>query len=395
MQIICVAHSYPRSETDVAGAFIERLNIALRERNHSIKVIAPSERGSGQRERLRGISVSRVRYAPTPMETLAYQGDMRERAASPLGALAAASLMIAQATEIGHLNGVARADVVHAHWWVPGGVSAWMARLVLRVPYVVTLHGTDVDILNRSFFGRGLARRVLRGAAVVTAVSSYLADSVARTAGLDATKIVVQPMPIDVDRFTRASRGGDGVVTVGRLTKQKNLDVVLEALARLKEMGREPSLKIIGDGPRRDALEQRAKGLGLVDQVHFMGAVAPEEIPRAIGNADVMVFPAIREGLGLVAAEALMLGVPVVAAESGGGIKDIVPASGAGRLVRASDPKAMAEAIAGFLDNPGALHLASRAGETLRQRLAPATVAKVFEGVYNKAAATRKRRSNA
>jgi len=382
MHIVCLAHSYPRFEGDVAGTFVEQLNLGLRARGHDVKVIAPSERGAGTRERTAGISVSRVRYAPARLETLAYHGDMQERARSPFGRLAAASLMVAQASEIGHLNQVSRVDVVHAHWWVPGGVSAWLARLVRKPRYVVTLHGSDVRLLDRSASARWLARRVLRGAAAVTAVSSYLADRAARIAGIAPDRILVQPMPVPVDRFDRQSLGGGGIVTIGRLTEQKNVDDVLEAVARLRQQGVDTHLHIIGDGPRRQALEYRARGLGVEDIVWFKGAVAPDEIPATVGDADVMVFPAIAEGLGLVAAEALLMGVPVVATQAGGGVTDIVPPTGAGRLVPPHDPAALAHAIRELLETPGSLYLAEQAGDSLRKRIAPDVVAKVFEKVY-------------
>ncbi len=385
MQIVCIAHSYPRTEQDVAGAFIERLVLGLRDRSHSIKVIAPSENGRGSRERINGIGVSRVRYAPGALETLAYHGDMDERATSPFGALLATSLIAAQAREIGHLAGVAPVDVVHAHWWVPGGVSAWLARMTGKPPYVVTLHGTDVRLMSESWVGRIVARRVLRRAAVVTAVSSYLAEEAAALADLDVGEILVQPMPVDVKRFNRTSRGGGGVVTVSRLTKQKNIGIVLEAVARLKKQGRPTTLKVIGDGPYRGMLQQRAKGLQIEDAVEFAGEVPPTQIAGAIGDADVMVFPALREGLGLVAAEALMLGIPVVATKAGGGVTDIVPPTGAGRLIPPNDSLAMANSIGGFLDDPMSRRLAVETGESLRRRLEPAAVAEVFEAVYRQA----------
>ncbi len=396
MNLVYITHAYPRSEGDVAGVFVERLALALRRRSHSIHVVAPSDRGrgagagagAGAHEQLHGISISRVRYAPAQRETLAYTGSMVEDARSPLGALAAANLMRAQAAEIGRLCRAAPVDVLHAHWWVPGGVSAWWSRTAAKPPYIVTVHGTDVRLLDRSRLARAVARRVFRQAAVVTAVSSYLAERVARMTGIDAARIVVQPMPVDVARFNRLSQGGGGIVSVGRLTKQKNLGVVLRALAELKRDGIDVPLRLIGDGPERENLQARAKRLNLLDRVEFAGAVEPDEVARAVGDADVSVFAATQEGFGLAAAESLMLGVPVVALESGGGVKDVVPQSGAGRLLPDGDPKAMAGAIAGFLKDDTGRHLAAERGRTLKRELEPGAVAAVFESLYEDARAS-------
>lgn len=398
MNLVYITHAYPRSEGDVAGVFVERLVLALHQRNHSIHVVAPSDRGRGRGagagaggpEQLHGIPISRVRYAPAWRETLAYTGTMVEDARSPLGALAAANLMRAQAAEVGRLCRAAPVDVLHAHWWVPGGVSAWWSRTAAKPPYIVTVHGTDVRLLDRSRLARAVARRVFRQAAAVTAVSSYLAERVAQMTGIDAARIVVQPMPVDVAHFNRLSQGGGGIVSVGRLTKQKNLDVVLLALAELKRDGIDVPLRLIGDGPERDNLKARAKSLNLIDRVEFAGAVEPDEVTRAVGDADVSVFAATQEGFGLAAAESLMLGVPVVALESGGGVKEVVPESGAGRLVPDGNPKAMAGAIAGFLQDDTGRHLAAERGRTLKRQLEPGAVAAVFESLYEDARASQR-----
>ena len=213
MRLIYVTHAYPRWDGDVAGTFIERLVVALDQRGHHLHVIAPADRGDGKRERRGAVEISRVRYAWARRETLAYRGTMVEAARSAVGALTAGSLVVAQARAIARIRS---GDVVHAHWWVPGGVSAWLARIARAPRYIITLHGTDVAILEHSRVSRALARRVLKSAAAVTAVSTYVAESAAAVVGLDPEDIFVQPMPADVGRFTRTSAGGGGVVTVGR-----------------------------------------------------------------------------------------------------------------------------------------------------------------------------------
>lgn len=386
MNVAFVTHAYPRWEGDVAGAFIERLVLALTGRGHGVQVVAPADGGRGGRELRHRVPVTRVRYAPARWETLAYRGTMAEAARSPLGFVAAASLVARQAQVVARLCRDQRIDLVHAHWWVPGGVSAWLARH----RYVVTLHGTDVALLERSAPARFVARRVLRGAAAVTAVSTYLAERVARATGLDARRIVIQPMPADTRAFTRADAGGGGgggVVTVGRLTKQKRIDLILEALARLRAEGRTPPLPltVVGDGPERGALERRARELGLESHARFTGAVPPERIPEVLGDADVFAFPAVGEGFGLAAAEALMLGIPVVATTDGGGVTDLVPPTGAGRLVPPNDVAALACAIDELARDPESRRRAAAAGAELRRRIEPAAVAERFEAVYRQA----------
>ncbi|MEJ2239356.1 MAG: glycosyltransferase [Gemmatimonadales bacterium] len=385
MRIVSVAHAYPRWEGDIAGAFIERLAIALQNRAHEVTMVVPSDQGQGGTATQNGVTVRRVRYAAAASETLAYRGQMADAASSARGKFTFASLILAQAGGIIMESRSAQTDLTHAHWWLPGGVSAWLAHLVEHRPYVVTLHGTDVAILARSRHVRSLARLVLRRAGAVTAVSSFLAQEVATIADIDASSILVQPMPVSVERYGRRSVGGGGIVTVGRLVRQKRIDVILEAVCDLRQVGLTCPLTIVGDGPERRALEYRASQLGLADVVEFVGTVEPDRVPEAIGDADILAFAAVGEGLGLVAAEAMMLGVPVVAARDGGGVTDIVPETGAGRLVDGTDRSAWARAIRELLADPSSRDAAFDLGTTLKKKLAPAHVAKRYEEVYDRA----------
>lgn len=377
MNIGVVTHAYPRYDGDVAGAFLERLMIELTARGHHVHVVAPADEGRAGPEVRHHVPITRVRYGPARWETLAYRGTAVAGARSPAGLVAGVTLMWRQARAIRRLWTAERLDLVHANWWVPGGVSAWLAGH----PYIVTLHGMDVVLLEQSATARLVARPVLHRARAVTAVSSDLAERAARAAGLDRDWIVVQPMPIDTERFSRTSRGGGGVVTVGRLVPRKRIDLLLEALALLRADGRTLPLTIVGDGPERPRLERRAAELGIAGQVRFLGEAPPARVPEAIGDADVFAFPALGEGFGLVAAEALLCGVPVVAARDGGGVVDIVPDTGAGRLVTPDAPT-IARAIAELVSDPDARRLAAAAGAALRQRLEPAGAAERFEALY-------------
>ena len=391
MHIVFVTHAYPRWEGDVAGTFIERLAVALNDLQHSVTVLAPADQGRGGPERRGGIDILWVRYAPADRETLAYRGTMVEESARLSGKLAAVSMVMSLARPIRRMIKRGVADVVHAHWWIPSGIAAWTAHRRHSCPYVVTMHGTDVRVLEQSDAARAIARRVLRKASAVTAVSSYLAETAGASLGIAADDILVHPMPADLVRFRHQSQGGGGVVTVGRLVAQKRIDVILEAVARLQRHGRRVPLTVIGDGPLRGALEEHALRLGITATTRFLGEVEPADLSEAIGNADVFAFSARAEGLGLAAAEAFMLGIPVVATEAGGGVKDIVPTEGAGRVVPEGDPRGFSDAIAELMDDPNARRLAVGAGERLQERFDPGIVAQRFETLYQEVSTGRAR----
>jgi glycosyltransferase involved in cell wall biosynthesis len=297
------------------------------------------------------------------------------RAPAGLGALAGLWRALRRAAK---QELAAGADLIHAHWWVPAGLAVpRSARMVL------TSHGTDAALLRRSRIARRLARPVYRRAAVVTAVSRELAGWIQTGVGRFVEPAHVHPMPVDSAGLPW-STGGGGAVVVARLTPQKRVSLAIDAVATLTSCGHDLPLTIIGDGPERGALERQAARLGIEPFVHFVGAVPPAEVVGFLATADVMIFPAQGEGFGLAAAEALMCGVPVVACWDGGGVLDVVPESGAGRLTLPS-ADAMADTTLDLLGDPDHREMARLVGESWRSRLAPDHVAEVCEGWYREA----------
>ncbi len=369
MRVVWITHNYPRHAGDVAGAFLHPLAVSLRERGVDVRVVAPSDAGQGGADALDGVPVRRVRYGTAADERLAYTGAMTDALRSPRAAFAFNRLRAAlRAGAEQELEGAGADAVVHAHWWVPAGLAA-----PVGVPMVLTCHGTDVRLLEQVPFARLLARPTFRRARVVTTVSQALATIVRRQTGVMVAEDEVQPMPVAVgDRLW--SDGSGDVVVIGRLTKQKRVHLAIQAAATARRTGATWRLTIVGDGPERLALERRASRLGVTDAVRFVGALAPDDIPVVLATAVCCVMPAKGEGFGLAAAEALMQGVPVIACLDGGGLCDLVPPTGAGRLVRPT-ADAISSAMASILGDPGARAAARAEGIQWRERLAPAFVA--------------------
>lgn len=377
MRVVFLTHNYPRWAGDVSGAFLATLAGGLVRRGVSVRVVAPSDQGKGGEEELDGIPVRRVRYASAGAETLAYRGTMQSalRAPAGIGALAGLWRALRRAAKD---EAAAGADLFHAHWWVPGGLALPKGK-----PSVLTVHGTDAALLRRSRIARTLARPVFQRATVVTTVSRELAGWVQTGAGRFVDPGHVQAMPVD-SRNHPWSVGGGGAVVIARLTRQKRVSLAIETVAFLASCGHELPLTVIGDGPERPALERLVQNLGVGPFVRFTGAVASVDVPGYLAQADLMIFPAHGEGFGLVAAEALMAGVPVVACWDGGGVLDVVPPTGAGRLTLPA-PEAMGDAILGLLAESDRRDMARLVGESWRARLNPDHVAEICEGWYREA----------
>jgi glycosyltransferase involved in cell wall biosynthesis len=131
------------------------------------------------------------------------------------------------------------------------------------------------------------------------------------------------------------------------------VELALDAVARFGEL----RLAVVGAGPHRTALEERALRLGIAERVRFVGSLPRERLPDVYAAADAFIFPSTTDTQGLVLAEALAAGLPVVAAESEAS-RDVL--AGAGRIV-APDPEALAAALRDALaagHDQSAVHLA-------------------------------------
>ncbi len=366
-----------------------RLAVALQSQGATVTVIAPAEPGLGREGTIEGVRIERVRYASDANMTLAYRGTMAESVnASWSGKLALVGLLRAlRSATRSHVDAArdagAPCDIVHAHWWFPAGLALWRFRRAGDPPIVITMHGSDVRLSATKPVAQRVMRAVLSGAAVRTAVSSWLADVASRIA--PGMRIAVEPMPVDTRNFVppAAEVKREGVLFVGRLNAQKGLARLLDALAQ--PVLRDATLDVVGDGPDAATLRARADALGLSHRVRWHGALPqPELVPRYQG-AEVVAMPSTEEGLGLVAVESQLCETPVVAFASGG-LPDVVRIDAGGTLVTPGDTLAFANALARLLDDPVmARRDGVRAREAMLAHFSPAEVAERYLKRYREA----------
>ncbi len=262
-------------------------------------------------------------------------------------------------------------DLVHAH---SPFVTGWMAAAYANrrnVPLVFTYHTRLDAYAHYAPFDRATAERAMieltrryanRADAVVVPTNAM--QQRLRELGVHAP-ITVVPSAIDAGFFAAGRRSSlvrarlgaaDGVplaLVVSRLGIEKNVELAIDALAHAPGV----ALAVVGEGPHRAALEERAHRHGVHGRVRFAGSIARERLPDVYASADVFVFPSTTDTQGLVLAEALAAGLPVVAAESGAS-REVL--AGAGQIVR-PEAVALADGIQAALwttSDQSAVHLA-------------------------------------
>lgn len=261
-------------------------------------------------------------------------------------------------------------DVVHAVNPAVLGAGGILYARSLGVPVVASFHTHLPRYLHH--YGLGLFEplawdllRSLHNQAVINlCISQPIAEEL-RARGLERVEVAWRG-GVDTSLFhpARASRAmrerltcgnpdAPLVVSVGRLSAEKGLDLFAPMLRRLPDV----RMAFIGDGPYRSALEHQLAG----HAVHFAGYLAGEELASAVASADVLVFPSETDTLGLVLLEAMAAGTPVVAANCGG-VPDIVRHGYNGMLFAPRDATAAAKAVRRLLEDDIARELIRVAG---------------------------------
>lgn len=354
MRVLVLASTYPRWPGDTQPTFIR--DFCRRLPDCEVHVLVPGAAGANAHEIVDGVRIHRFRYAPiSSWQRLAYGGGMLANVRSnPLLFLLLPLFLTANFFSAWRLVRREHIDLVHAHWIIPQGVVAVLLRLICpKVRLVVTAHGGDAYAFNGRT-GRAIKRFVLYRADLVTAVSTQLRDDLQHDLAL-ASPPVVEPMGLDLTRFSvPASSRERRFCFVGRLVEKKGGADLLQAYARARAGWSDddfPTLLLVGDGPLRGELEQQARQLGIAPQVTFSGWQEPAAVPTLMAGSLAVIVPSItardgdREGLGLVAVEALATGTPVIAYDYGA-IRDVVIPGEHGCLVPSRDIGELASALA-------------------------------------------------
>ena len=407
LRVAVLAHSFPRFPGDTHGPFVQRLSEELAGLGHEIHVLVPydpelrPDPGSP-------LAIHSFRYVkPDRWHRLGYSRTLRRDVGMRLASWVQSPLYFACATRaLRRLVDRAGIELVHAHWILPNGYVAARATRRNGIPFVVTLHGSDVFMAERNpLFGR-MARHALAAASHVTSCSADLRDRLLALGGgrpelADRISLVPNGTDLPPDGATdpQAARrrlglpeDGRVVAAVGRMVDKKGFDYLLEAAPAILEGRPDVRLVLGGGGDLLPALRERSARLGLGDRALFPGALAHGQVLDLLAAAAVFVMPSVRDrrgnidGLPVVVLEAMAAGAPVVATAVAG--MPLAVADGeTGVLVPEKDPRALAEAVGSLLDRPEKARALGRAGrERVAAELNWAAVARVHDALYRAAA---------
>jgi len=259
-------------------------------------------------------------------------------------------------------------------------IGMYLIGHFFKIPYVVLLHGFDMDYFqSKFFFDRFFAGLYLKNARLIM-VNSLATSQRAVANGADPSKIKVLNPGVDANFFRkrddlktyRDKHGLNGkkvILTVSRLVNRKGHRYVIEALASVKKEIPDVHYLVVGEGPEHGELVSLAYKLGVSNEVSFIGTVPDDELPIYYSLSEVFVMPTLSmgnnyEGFGMVYMEANACSVPVIGSRSGG-VFDAIVDGETGILVEEKDVSGISRTIKLLLQNNV---LRAKMGEAGRRR---------------------------
>ena len=252
-------------------------------------------------------------------------------------------------------------DLLHVHYAIPHATVAYVAKKILLsegryVPYITTLHGTDITIVGNNNTFAPVVEFSIKKSDGVTAVSESLRQQTCDFFNINKEIRVIYNF-IDFDRFTKSNKdhfkkaiapeGERILLHISNFRKLKRVEDVIHVFKKVHE--KLPSkLILIGDGPERHNMEELCRKLELCHEVRFLGK--QDAIEELLAIADLFVMPSESESFGLAALEAMACEVPVVSSNAGG-LPEVNIHGETGLLSEVGDVEQMAKNALTILEN--------------------------------------------
>jgi N-acetyl-alpha-D-glucosaminyl L-malate synthase BshA len=276
------------------------------------------------------------------------------------------------ATKMAEVTARHSLDILHVHYAIPHSISAYLAKMMAsgrKVPFVTTLHGTDITLVGNDRSYLPITRFGIEQSDAVTAVSDYLKQRTITEFQIQRP-ITVVPNFVNCDVYGRATdpalrrryANPDQAIFIhiSNFRPLKRVEDVVATFARVHQ-SYPAKLLMVGDGPDRPKAEWIADTLGVSHDVLFVGK--QNDMVPFLSVADVLLLPSESESFGLVALEAMACEVPVVATRVGG-LPEVVEHGEDGFLLGLGDVSAMAEASIRLVQDP---QLRAEMGKSARE----------------------------
>ncbi len=337
MNILIVNYEFPPLGGG-AGNATYYIAKEMAHRGHKVLVVSSHFKGLAKEEWIDGIQIKRIL-------------TLRKRKES----VTILELLSFALSSIWYMPKIARnfrPEVSFAFFGLPCGISTLLIKALYGIPYIVSLRGADVPgFIERQvhyyhFLARPLIRYIWKKAKYLITNSQGLKDLALKSAA--DIKIQVIANGVDANHYQPCKQTDNGtkkILFVGRLSKQKGIQYLIDSIRILKEKRINSfHLEIIGDGPDKVKLEEKVANGQLEEQISLSGWVDKKAIYKKYQEASIFAFPSLSEGMPNVILEAMASGLPILATRIAGN-EELVREGENGYLVGVEDSQALADRL--------------------------------------------------
>jgi glycosyltransferase involved in cell wall biosynthesis len=393
-KILVIASTFPRWKGDTTPGFVYKLSERLAF-DYKITVLAPHHRKAAKREVMGGLDVRRFAYfKPESLQKLCYGGGMiPNMKKSFLARIQMPLLIISEFFASYNIIRKEQINMLHAHWILPQGFVSVFLKKRFKIPLLVTVHGSDLFPLKNKLFIK-LQNFVLKNADYVTVNSKATRNELTKRFPYYSSKIKIIPMGVDTTLFKkrRAKKPkkyskNKILLSVGRLSDQKGLQYLIDAMLNIIKAEPKAKLLVIGEGPYEKILREKVRSNNILGNVEFLGAMHSSDISKYYNFADIFVLPSLStktgtEALGLSLLEAMSSGCAVIGTNVGG-IPFVIKGGYNGILVRQNNKLELSNSITSLLkDQEKSQKLGNNAAKSVRKDYSWEKISKDFIKLY-------------
>lgn len=292
-------------------------------------------------------------------------------------------------------------DIISSHWILPNGFITYLVSLILKIPYTVSLAGSDVYLANKNVFFSFMARQAAEKASVISADSPQYITELKKT-GARVKNLYVVPYPVNTNlvksnvsgvaqlkKTLQISRDAVVLLGVGRLVHKKGFQYLIPAFQRVIQRREKVILIIVGSGDFKGALEVMIGKLKLEEHVRLVGNIERDRIGLYYNAADIFIMPSIKDEQGniddrpVALLEAIATGLPVIATNFPGNALSIENKR-SGFLIPEKNVDAISAAISQLISSSSLRKsMSTRAKKIAHEQFDMVQVGKKYTRIFN------------
>lgn len=282
-------------------------------------------------------------------------------------------------------------DLSHSFFTVPSGLISLALKVSFKLPYIISLRGSDVPgysdrfPLIYAFLGK-LFGYIWKKSSATISNSQELKDLALKTNPKQEIGVIYNGINTNYFKPDLQKKSQEEFIIMpgaSRITARKGLRYLIEAVSKLSKTYPKLKLKLIGDGNEKESLEELVRSLKIEEKVEFVGRVPHEKVLRYYQEASVFVLPSLNEGMSNAMLEALAVGLPILATDTGGS-KKVISEGQNGYIIKMKDSDDIVEKLEKILSDQELLRKMGENSRAQAEKMSWENVAKEYFELYKK-----------